>query len=118
MERTIAAGIEAIFILLGKTDLEKRQDPISFDKLEVQMVSYFNKILGVMLNTRCQDVYMPVSYVDKTIKLLKPFHRKRKSFFVKEVERVMGILIHDSCTVPWLKFFLPHTYVCFRQREH
>ena len=29
IEQTIAAGIEAIFILLGQSDLAKRQDPIS-----------------------------------------------------------------------------------------
>ena len=34
IEQTVAAGIEAIFILLGCSDLSKRQDPISFDKME------------------------------------------------------------------------------------
>ncbi len=32
-ERATAAGIEAIFILLGESDLTRRQDPISRDKL-------------------------------------------------------------------------------------
>jgi hypothetical protein len=46
VEQTVAAGIEAIFILLGRSDLIKRQDPISFEKMEEMMVSYFNKVLG------------------------------------------------------------------------
>ena len=29
MEQAIAAGIEAIFILLGRSDLTKRQDPVA-----------------------------------------------------------------------------------------
>ena len=33
IDQTVAAGIEAIFILLGRSDLAKRQDPISFDKM-------------------------------------------------------------------------------------
>ena len=33
MEQTIAAGIETIFILLGESDLTRRQDPISFEKM-------------------------------------------------------------------------------------
>ena len=29
IEQTVAAGIESIFILLGRSDLSKRQDPVS-----------------------------------------------------------------------------------------
>ena len=52
IKQTVAAGIEAIFILLGCLDLPKRQYSISFKKMEEMMVSYFNKILGKLINTR------------------------------------------------------------------
>ena len=52
IEQNVAAGIKAIFILFGRSDLPKRQYSISFKKMEEMMVSYFNKILGKLINTR------------------------------------------------------------------
>ena len=110
IEQTVAAGIETIFILLGASDLDKRQDPISFDKMEAMMVSHFNKILGKLLHTRRLDVGVPDTYVRKTIHLLEPFHHKRKSFTVKEMETLTGMLIFIASTAPWVKFLLSHVY--------
>lgn len=110
IEQTVAAGIEAIFILLGVSDLAKRQDPISFEKMEEMLVSYMNKMLGQIIHTRRLDVGVPREYIAKTLKLLKPFHRSRKSFTVKEMERITGMLIFIASTAPWLKFLLSHVY--------
>ncbi|KAL7535992.1 hypothetical protein ACHAWF_006478, partial [Thalassiosira exigua] len=74
IERTIAASIEAIFILLGCSDLSKRQDPISFDKLVSMKISHINKILGQIINTRTLDVGVPDAYRARTINLLQSFH--------------------------------------------
>ena len=43
IEQTIAASIEAMFIILGPSDLTKRQDPVSWDKLEDLTISYCKK---------------------------------------------------------------------------
>ena len=110
IEQTIAAGIEAIFILLGRSDLAKRQDPISFDKMEEMMVSHFNKVLGKLIHTRRLDVGVPKPYVAKTLLLLRPFHTKRKSFTVKEMETITGMLVYIASTAPWMKFLLSHVY--------
>ena len=66
IEQTVAAGIEAIFILLGRSDLSKRQDPISFEKMEEMMVSYFNKVLGQIVNPRKLEVGVPPAFVATT----------------------------------------------------
>ena len=110
IEQTIAAGIEAIFILLGQSDLAKRQDPISFDKMEEMLVSYLNKILGLLVDTRRLDVGVPPDYVRKTLILLRPFHEHRKQFTVKEMERVTGMLVFIASSAPWLRFMLLHVY--------
>ena len=110
IEQTVAAGIEAIFILLGRSDLSKRQDPISFDKMEAMLVSHLNKVLGKLIHTRRLDVGVPQAYVDKTILLLQLFHHGRKSFTVKEMERITGMLIFIASTAPWIKFILSHVY--------
>ena len=65
IEQTIAAGIEAIFILLGHSDLSKRQDPISFDKMEDMIISHMNKVLGQIIDTRQLDVGVPPAYIKK-----------------------------------------------------
>ena len=111
IKQTIAAGIEAIFILLGHSDLSKRQDPISFDKMEEMMVSHMNKILGQVIDTRLLDVGVPPAYIEKTLNLLRPFHYERKSFQVKEMERITGMLVYIAGSAPWLKFLLSHVYV-------
>ncbi len=110
IEQTITAGIEAIIILLGYSDLSKQQDPVSFNKMVQTMVSHFNKVLGCVIDTRQLDVGVPLSYITNTIAALRPFHTKQKEFAVKEFEILTGMLIHISGTTPWLKFMLSHVY--------
>jgi hypothetical protein len=110
IEKTVAAGIEAIFILLGDLDLSKWQDPISFDKMEAMMLSHLNKILGKLIHTHRIDVGVPESYIHKTVGLLRPFHKQQKSFTVKEMEKITGMLVFIANTVPWVKFLLSHMY--------
>jgi hypothetical protein len=43
IERSAAASIEAVFILLGPSALDRRQDPISFDKLEEMVIGPINR---------------------------------------------------------------------------
>jgi hypothetical protein len=111
IEQTIAAGIEAIFILLGQSDLTKRQDPISFDKMTGMVVSFVNKLLGQLLDTRRLDVGVPPTFIADTLRLLKPFHSNRKSFTVKEMEKVTGMIVHISSSTPWIKFLLAQMYI-------
>ena len=75
------------------------------------MISYLNKILGQLINTRLMEVQVPPTYITLTLRKLKPFHEGRKSFTVKEMETTTGMLIFVSSTAPWLKFLLSHVYV-------
>jgi len=111
LEQAIACGIEAIFILLGQSDLKKRQDPISFAKMVEMMISHLNKILGQLINTRIMEVQVPPTYITLTLRKLKPFHQGRKSFTVKEMETTTGMLVFISSTALWLKFLMSHIYV-------
>ena len=106
----MAAGIEAIFILLGRSDLSKRQDPILFEKME-EMMSYFNKVLGQVVNTRKLEVGVPSAFVAMIRQLLKPFHSERKSFTVKEMEKLTGKITFIASSAPWVKFLLSHVYI-------
>ena len=51
VEQATATSIEAIFILLGPSALDHRQDPISFDKLEEMVIGPINLILRHIIDT-------------------------------------------------------------------
>ena len=68
---TTTAGIEAIFILLGESDLTRRQDPISWDKLLDMMVAPVNRVLGLTLNSRLLTVGVPPDFLAEVITILQ-----------------------------------------------
>jgi hypothetical protein len=66
IKQAVAASIEAIFRLLGKPDITKRQDqdPVSWDKLLEMLVNYANILLGHHINTRKMIVSVPHDYLN------------------------------------------------------
>ena len=112
IEQAVAASIEAIFVLLGKSDLLARQDPISFDKAEDMMVSYYNQIFGQTINIRKMTVETPLAYFSQVVKNLeRHWHPNHKSVAIPEIESLMGQLGHISDTAPWLRFLLSQLYM-------
>ena len=111
VEQAIAAGIEAIFLVLSPSNLTERQDPISWDKLIEMVISYLNRILGTEINTRTLMVRTPHDYVQETTSILqRHWHSKRKSFVLIEIEKLVGRLGHIANTAPWLQFLMSHVY--------
>ena len=93
MEQAAAASIEAIFTTLGESDLRSRQDPVSFDKFEETWVAWFNRLLGVDIDTRRLAVRTPAEYVQKTIAILEStWHERRFSFQIHEAKTMTGRL--------------------------
>ena len=111
VEQAIAASIEAMFITLGRSDLAHMQDPVSWDKLVEMVISHFNKVLGVEINTRALDVGPPPEFVARTVSLLSSFHKNRKSFTVQEMSTLVGHLSHIATTSRWLTHLLSHLYI-------
>jgi hypothetical protein len=109
--RALAADIEGLFIILGHSDLTKRQDPISWDKLLEMLINYSNIALGLHVNTRKMVVSPSASYLAETINLLGHWHSGRKSFTIPEMEPLVGKLNHLAITVPWLLHLMGHLYV-------
>ena len=52
IKHAMAASIEALYIILGFTDTERRQDPLSLDKYFELVCSYKRTQLGIDINTR------------------------------------------------------------------
>ena len=111
MERAAAASIEAIFILLGPSDLSKRQDPISFDKLKEMVIGPINRVLGHIIDTRHLTVDTPADFLDPLhANLTTTWGPHRKSFMVLDAETLAGRLGHVSFAAPWLQHLMPHLY--------
>ncbi len=111
IERAIAASIEAIFTILGDSNLALRQDPVSWEKLEEMIINYINRILGRVINTRTMLVHTPKEYIDNTAELIRTrWHRQRQTFLISDLEQLTGRLGHISETAPWLRFMLAHVY--------
>lgn len=111
IERAAAASIESIFLLLGHSDLSRRQDPVSFDKLVEMIVSYVNKVLGHVIDTRRLTIATPPEFETEILKSLDTtWGPHRKQFFVGEVAELAGKLGHMCIAAPWLKFLMSHLY--------
>ena len=111
VEQAMAASIEAIFILLGDSDLLRRQDPVSFDKLIEMLVSYMNRILGHVIDTRRLTVGTPPDFLGDVITMLETtWGDHRRAFTVIEAEELTGKLNHIANNAPWLKFMMSQVY--------
>ena len=113
IEQAIAASIEAIFRTLGESALSKRQDPISWDKLEGMLIAWINRIawinwiLGVDIDTRKLATRTPIEFVAKTTELIKSkWHKGIWSFLIRDAEILTGRLGYIAETSPWLRFMM------------
>ncbi|KAL3759995.1 hypothetical protein ACHAWU_000618 [Discostella pseudostelligera] len=70
MRLTLAAMIEAIFVVMGKEDLQYRQCPLAMDKRQSLVVGPRQTMLGLIVDTRSMTVGIPPEYIDEVITLL------------------------------------------------
>ena len=111
VEQAMASSIEAIFVLLGESDLLRRQDPVSFDKLIEMMVGYKNRVLGHIIDTRRMTVGTPEPFLREVLQSLDTtWGPHRRMFQVREAEELTGKLNHIAITAPWLKFLMTQLY--------
>jgi hypothetical protein len=112
VEQAVAASIEAVFILLGPSDLKHRQDPVSFDKVIEMVVSYINKVLGHIINTRRLTVEPPAEFIAEVLKTLHTtWGDHRKQFDTQMASELAGKLNHIALTAPWLQYLMPQLYL-------
>ncbi|KAL7528826.1 hypothetical protein ACHAWF_002722 [Thalassiosira exigua] len=102
LEQAIAAGIEA---------LELRQDYVSWDKLFEMMIYYRSILLGFLIDTRRMTIQVHPEYLAKVVRLLETrWHKKRKTFELKDIENLTGVLQHIATITPWLRHLLSHLF--------
>eukprot|EP00957_Ditylum_brightwellii_P029308 2215534-Ditylum_brightwellii.AAC.1 len=85
MKQDMAASIEALFILMSYPEPHRRRIAICTEKLISSMCSYDKQQLGIRLNTRAMVVGMMLSKLAAMEKELLHWHKKRKSFNIRQV---------------------------------
>ena len=68
--RLLAAIIEAIFIVVGRVDIERRQCPLSIEKWNESVVSPVQTVLGLTVNTNKMIVSITQEYKSQVLDLL------------------------------------------------
>ena len=79
-------------------------------KLVCMIISHFNTILGVKINTRRMEAGPPPEFLARTVEQLDAFHEGRKAFTVQETSTLVGHLSHIATTSRWLAHLLSHLY--------
>jgi len=114
VEQVGAASVEAIFTVLGHSELAVRQDPISWDKFVKMPVDWRNRALGTDIDTRRLAARTPESYTKRTVAILeKTWHggnSTRHTFLINEAEVLAGRLGYNADTQPWLKCVMSSMY--------
>ena len=111
VEQAVACSIEAIFIILGRSCLRERQDPVSWDKLFDMVINHCNIILGCTINTRNMTIRIPEEYVQATLHIMRThWHMARKLVTIRDIEELIGRLGHIASTSQWLKFLLSELF--------
>ena len=104
IKHSMAASIEALYIILGYPDTKIRQNALSLDKYFESVCSHERVQLGILINTRS----MTLSLTDKRRKdmldELSHWHKKRKSFTLLQGVTLCGTLEFWASTSPWVRF--------------
>jgi hypothetical protein len=111
MEMTLAAMIEAIFVVMGEPDTTLRQCPLAMDKWRVLIVKTVQVMLGLIIDTNRLTVAIPPHYIAEVRKLLNStWHVDRRAFTVNEAQQLTGKLGHLAQGAPWVHHLLTQMY--------
>ena len=95
MMMTLAAIIEAIFVIMGEANTLIRQCPLAMDKWIALVVGPIMLMLGIVVDTNKMTVAIPADYAAEVHLLLNTaWHVNWKSFTVNEAQMLTGKLGH------------------------
>lgn len=110
-EMTLAAMIEAIFVVMGEPDTSLRQCPLAMDKWRALIVKTIQLVLGLVIDTNRLTVAIPPHYIAEVRELLNStWHVKRRAFTVNEAQQLTGKLGHLAQGAPWVHHLLTQMY--------
>ena len=104
IKHAMAASIEALYIILGFPELDKRQDALSLDKYFESICSHDRTQLGFQVNTRKMSVGLTEKKRLLMLSELSHWHTQRKSFTLMQGVILCGSLEFWANTSPWIRF--------------
>lgn len=111
MVRLLRAVIEAIFVICGRPNTSRRQCSLAMDKWEDMLISYYAVLLGLLFNTRTLTVAMTKEYLEELRTLIKKtWHKGRKSFYINELEVLLGKCARHGEAANWVYHLMTHMY--------
>ena len=90
MNMTLAAAIQTIFVVMGFPALAFRQCAVAMDKWSLLVVSPIQVLLGLLFNSRDMTVSVTPKYRLETLELLETTWANRESFYINELEVLIG----------------------------
>jgi len=111
MKQTLAALIEAIFVVLGIPEIVIRQCSLALDKWVMLIVGPIQTFLGLTVDTNRMMVSIPRQYIEEVLVILnETWHAGRKQFTVQEAQALTGKLGHLAQAAPWAFHLMTHMY--------
>ncbi len=93
IKMVLAATIEAIFVLMGKSDVKVSQCPLAMDKWLEQVIMPKQTMLGLIIDTNRLTVTIPPKYLQEVLELLNSiWHPNQCCFKVSEAQILTGKL--------------------------
>ena len=103
IKHAMAASIEALYIILGFPETEKRQNALSLDKYFESVCSYERIQLGINVNTRTMSIGLTDKKRLSMLDELSHWHKKRKSFTLMQGVVLCGSLEFWANTSTWVR---------------
>eukprot|EP00957_Ditylum_brightwellii_P103200 7865418-Ditylum_brightwellii.AAC.1 len=86
---------------MGFPEPHRRRNAVCMEKFLAAMCSYEKKQLGVRINTRAMVVGIMLMKLAAITKELKHWHKKRKSFNIRQVATLTGEVQHICSVTTW-----------------
>ena len=109
--RLLAATIEAIFTVCGRSHIEVRQCPLSLEKWEDLVVGSIQIVLGLRVDTNMLTVGITPEYRNQVSQLLnESWPISRRIFKVADIQKLVGKLARLGEGAPWIYKIMSHIY--------
>ena len=111
MEISLAATIEAIFLVMGEPDTSLRRCPLSLEKWQQLVVGPHQVLLGLSYDTIKMTKGTTQAYRDDLCSYIaKEWPPERTTFKAKDMEVLIGKLSRLAKGARWVYYILSHAY--------
>eukprot|EP00957_Ditylum_brightwellii_P211238 15365939-Ditylum_brightwellii.AAC.1 len=89
---------------MGFPEPHRTRNSVCMEKFLAVMCSYEKKQLGIRINTRAMVVGMMLRKLTAMTTELQHWHKKRKSFNIRQVATLTGEIQHICLVITWGKY--------------